>query len=66
MANKSIIKDLTKQEACFLAAAKMMGKNLSTGDARFYMKLTEMVNEDENMRIADVTGLYRDVYENEH
>ena len=62
MGNRKIIEDQTDQEVAFELAAKAAGKNLTSGDVRFYMELTHLVEKDDDFKISDVAKMVKRIY----
>lgn len=62
MARKKLIQDQTKEEIAFEMATRIIGKQITSADARFYMKLTRIIEENADFKLSDVANLYDDIY----
>ena len=62
MARKKLANQ-TKDEKMFEMACKMAGRNITSQDSRFFMRLTHLVEKNANFQVREVAELAVDCYE---
>ncbi|MEM1337287.1 MAG: hypothetical protein AAGF96_06030 [Bacteroidota bacterium] len=63
MSRKKLVENQTKEELAFEMACKMAGRNITSQDSRFFIKILDLIREDPNLKIGDVAELAKECYD---